>query len=354
MEFIQEFTPNQSYEIKTIHDESQHPELLTPDQTFFLLQILMFGVTPTISLLGVVGNIFSIIILKKQGLHKTSNILLVSLAFSDILFLIGFNSVPKLLYEMSGPVEGFRFEKTDSYVLYLFHHVFNNLDYASGGTSLTLPMLITFERLVAVFLPLKFNLIITPARTWAAVFFINVFWYAFFIHLSFYVTLTYAVNKDLNVTLGLIERSQYHADNPATVAILEDAMTYLVMKIPPIVTIVGCVLVGIKVKLAASRRLKMTSQGSKKEKSNRTTKMLLAVCVVYTIACAVLNLPNYIPQYMYYTMTSDAPSNLGKVMYQVMNIALCINSSCNFIVYVIMNKNFRRSYKELFTCHQKQ
>ncbi|XP_059139609.1 FMRFamide receptor-like [Physella acuta] len=322
---------------------------LDDDQTLYILRALMLGATPTISVFGIIGNIFSIIILRKHGLRKCSNILLFSLAVSDLTFLVGFNSVPKLLYEIVGDVEGFRYSYVESYVLFVFYHVFHIVDYASGGTSLTLPMLITFERVVAVFRPLQFHTIVTPRRTWAAVVFVFAFWYTYFIHTSFFVTLSYEMNPVLNQSIGLLARSAYHYANPQNAVILEDVMSYLMMKIPPAVTFLGCLIIGIRVRIASSRRQKMTSQTSKEASSNRTTKMLLAVCSVYTVACGILSLPTYIPQYMYYTMTSDAPSNFGKIMYQVINIVVCINSSVNFVVYVAMNKNFRTTYKSLFT-----
>ncbi|KAI8794371.1 FMRFamide receptor [Biomphalaria glabrata] len=330
-------------------------EYLDDEQTLYVLRVLMFGVTPAISVFGITGNVFSMLVLSRHGLRKSSNILLFSLAISDLTFLIGFNSVPKLLYEVSGNAEGFRYSEGVSYTLYILHHVFHNMDYACGGISLTLPMLITFERLVAVFLPLKFHQIVTPVRTWCAVSTISTFWWVFFIHTSMYADFSYGFSDRLNQSVGLIVRSSYHYHNTNTVAILEETMSYLMMKIPPGVTLVGCIAIGVKVKMASAKRRKMSSSTSG-ESSRRTTKMLLAVCAVYTVTCGILSLPTFIPQYMAYTMTSDAPSNLGKVMYQVINIIVCINSSYNFIIYVAMNKNFRDTYKSLFVvcCFQQR
>ncbi|CAL1536892.1 unnamed protein product [Lymnaea stagnalis] len=308
----------------------------------------MFGVTPAISLFGIVGNIFSIIILIRHGLNKCSNILLVVLAANDICFLIGFNSVPNFLYDLGGPVEGFAYNPQVGFFLFILHQLFEVMDYGCGAVSLTLPVLITSERLIAVFLPLQFTQIVTPRRTWCAVVIICVCWYGFFIHMSFLVTLQYEFSPASNTSIGLMRRSDYFNDIIEIVPVLELSMSYLCLKIPPVATFVGCVTIVIKVKMASVRRLKITSKSNKASKSNRTTKMLLAVCTMYTMTCGVMSLPTFLPQYMYYTMTSDAPSNLGRIMYQVMNLALCINSSWNFIIYVVMNKNFRKTYWSLF------
>ncbi|XP_059153209.1 probable G-protein coupled receptor frpr-1 [Physella acuta] len=323
-------------------------EILSKEQTQEILQILMLGITPAISLLGIVGNTFSILVLARQGLHKCSNILLISLAVSDITFLIGFNSVPKLIYEIVSDVEGFPYVRSVSYFLYVLYQIFHIMDYGSGGVSLTLPMLITVERLVAVFLPLHFKQIVTPSRTWTAVCCFTVFWYIFFIHMSFFLTFEYETKTEYNISFGLIKRSAYHYAHLDMVAMLEESMSYVYMRIPPVFTLVGCLVIGVRMKVVSVKRQAMMSKNSKEASNNRTTKMLLAVCSVYTVACGILSLPTYIPQYLYYTMTSDAPSNLGRIMYQVINIALCINSSCNFVIYVVMNKTFRDTYKSIF------
>ncbi|KAH9504049.1 hypothetical protein Btru_067615 [Bulinus truncatus] len=285
---------------------------LTEGQTVAILEILMLGVTPAISIFGVIGNIFSVIIL--------------------------------FLFEIVGSTEGFVYDQDTYYTLFGLYQLFTVMDYSCGSISLTLPVLITAERLIAVFLPLRFQQIVTSGRTWTAVIVVSVFWYGFFIHMTFYVLLDFELDQSLNLTVGVMKRSVYHNQNPVAVEILEEVMTYLVMKIPPVLTFVGCIIIGVKIKMASSERKKLTSKGGKGDLSTRTTKILMAVCAVYTVACSTLSLPTFIPQYMYYTITSDAPSNLGRILYQVINIAQCINSSCNFIIYVVMNKNFRSTF----------
>ncbi|KAI8783461.1 G-protein coupled receptor C02B8.5 [Biomphalaria glabrata] len=87
---------------------------------------------------------------------------------------------------------------------------------------------------------------------------------------------------------------------------------------------------------------------SKEVSTNRTTKMLLAVCAVYTVTCAILTIPINIPVISYGPFSEVHPSNIAIVMYQVMNLAICINSSCNFIIYVGLNKTFRKTYNQIF------
>ncbi|KAK7004731.1 formyl peptide receptor-related sequence 6 [Biomphalaria glabrata] len=342
------------------HDESDHnatdisrgeSEMLSDALTVFILQVLIYGVTPGISAFGVAGNILSIAILRRHGLRKCSNILLVSLALSDLLFLLGFNNIPKLLYDVVGDAGMYTYSLDLSFALYVMFTIFNILNYASLGVSLTLPLLITCERLAAVFLPLQFRDVFTPRRTWCSVFWIYAFWYAFFVHMSLYLTFSFEFFEPVNMTVGLIKRSQYHHDHLGTVHLLESLMSYLMMKIPAVATLAGCIAIWLKIKWVSLARRQLTMKRARDATRSHTTRILLAVCTVYTITCAVMSLPTFIPKYVYYTMTSDAPSNLSKIIYHLMNLAVCFNCSCNFVIYILLNKNFRDTYRAiLFTC----
>ncbi|CAL1540746.1 unnamed protein product [Lymnaea stagnalis] len=305
----------------------------------------MFGVTPVISVFGVVGNIFSIIVLIKQGMRKCSNILLVSLAFSDITFLISFNSVPKIIYEAVWNHEYVGYSLIDTRVLFTAFNVFTILDYSFGMMGLTLPMLITIERLVVIFLPLHFHRLVTPGRTWLAVVTLGVYGLSIFVYSSFWLELNYDLDPVKNTSVGIIQRSVFFYEQFHAAASLENFLVFSSMVTPPLFTVLGCLIISVKIKVTSIRRKKMTS---KRSSCSRTTRTLLAVCFIYTVSSTILSLPLYIPQYMSYSMTEEHPSSSGKVFYQLINTAVCINSSSNFVVYVVLNKNFRETYKRLF------
>ncbi|XP_005105379.1 histamine H2 receptor-like [Aplysia californica] len=351
-EDTKETAPRTNDEGKNISSPSQ---LLGDETTLFVMQLLMFYVTPAISVLGALGNVFSIIILVKHGLDKCSNILLFCLAVTDLTFLISFNSVPKVLYEVTGEPFAWAYSESASCAAFVMFIIFNILDYAMGYISLTIPMLITIERLIAVFMPLKFHQIMTPKRTWGMVGVTYCFWYSYNIYSSFWFEFGYEFRPHLNISVGLIQRSPLYYRELNAVSFMQEFVTYSSMKIPPVCTLLGCIIISAKIRMASVKRKKLTSAGGKRESSSsssstRTTKMLLAVCAVYTVTCAILSLPTYIPQYAYYTLTGDAPNNVGRIAYQLMNIIVCVNSSCNFVVYVGMNKKFRDTYKSLLCC----
>lgn len=332
------------YALKTGHD--LHTNFFSNEKAELLMLILMVGITPTVSVIGIVGNFCSILVLSKQNWKKCSNILLLGLAISDITYLIAFNNVPKILYTVFGK-ESFPYPKVVSYFMFILLEISQVIDYSSGLTSLTLPMLITAERLITVFQPLQASTIITPLRTMLAVSGVFIFWYVNFTYTAFWYALSDNFDMSRNSTVFVIIRSEWYEQDQAVMTILEDYWTYASLRIPPSFTFIGCVVIGIKIKMASMQRIKLTGR-KVKGVMNRTTKTLLAVCGMYTMTCVIMLLPYFIPQYASYSVSEETSTIIGQVTYQIINIVLCCNSSCNFVIYIVFNKNFRDAYKALF------
>lgn len=316
-------------------------EVIDDTTTLTVFRILMLGITPALSVMGVVGNCFSIAILVKQGLKKSSHILLVALATSDITYLIAFNSVPKVIYEVIGH-RGFDcFSQNQCEILFVFFVFFTYFDYVFWSTSFTLPMLITLERLIVIFNPLNFHRILTPSRSWLAVSVVFLFWLLVFVYPSLWYKLRYVYPNGTDISTGYLERSDFYESNTRGIEAVERLNIYLTILVSPVFTIIGCVVILIKVKCVSLKRMKMTNR---EVSINRTTRMLLAVCGVYVVAASVSNLPLYLPKYFSISLTDASPSNLARLMYQVINIFAIINSSCNFVVYVVLNKACRQTF----------
>ncbi|KAK6982322.1 neuropeptides capa receptor [Biomphalaria glabrata] len=322
-------------------------EMIGDQETWLVMKVLMFGVTPFVCMFGIIGNVLSMVVLVKHGLNKCSNIILVALAFSDVTYLISFNSVPKTLYEAVWNREYVGYSKTSCDVLFVLFSFFTLLDYAFGLMGMTLPILITAERLVVIFLPLKFNRVITPIRTWLAVGGVAVYWLSIIFYSSFWQRLEFGFDHITNKSIALIKRSAFYYDNPYSVLIIENLFTYSAMVAPPIFTVAGSLVISVRIQMISSKRKSLTSTI---RSTNQTTKTLLAVNAVYCFTAVVMSLPLYIPEYSSYSLTDEKPSNIGRISYQLQNIAVCLNSSSNFVVYVVFNSKFRDTLKGFFQC----
>lgn len=83
-----------------------------------IYQVFHYVLIPCTSILGIAGNVASITILTRRGFGRCSNILLLALSVSDVLFLMGINNIPKYMYVLNIP-RGYHFTGTVNYMFTL-------------------------------------------------------------------------------------------------------------------------------------------------------------------------------------------------------------------------------------------
>ncbi|KAK6965512.1 neuropeptides capa receptor [Biomphalaria glabrata] len=232
-------------------------EILNERNTWLAIKILMFGITPAISIFGVVDKVLSIIVLTKHGMSKCSNILLVTLAFYDITFLISFNSVPKLIYEAVWNHEYVKYSKSVCDMLFVLFTFFTVLDYGIGIMSLSLPMLITAERIVVIFFPFHSGRSLTPKRTWIIIAGMTLYWLSVSVYLSFWQDMEVRYDPIRNTSLGLLKRSALIYENPTFIAAFQEVIIYSCICVPPIFTLTGCIAISVQLQIASIKRKKI-------------------------------------------------------------------------------------------------
>lgn len=245
---------------------------------------------------------------------------------------------------------GFQYPEQTARVLYYLYHIFDSLNWGSGPTSLCIPALITVERLIAVFLPLKFPRIVTPRRTVIAVCIPNVIFYGIQVYVRTWFRFVYVFDSSRNATVGYAVRTDLYWSHSRVCKDLEIVVNSLIGLV--IFVACGCVAIGIKVKLAAMNRLKLTNSikshnSSKGDASmSRTTRMLLCLCVFYAIVCSPIGLSTIIPDLMVFPVFIEEPNyrSIGVFVYHFYKFLFAVNGSINFIIYVAMCKHFRDTF----------
>ncbi|CAL1537126.1 unnamed protein product, partial [Lymnaea stagnalis] len=124
-----------------------------------------FAVIPVISLLGIAGNVVSMVILIKHGLNRRSNVLIFALAVADTTYLVGINNIPMFIHQARADHFGFFYSETASMVLYVLYQIFVFLETVGKVVSLLVPVLMIVERFLAVFWPLHVSRLLTARRT---------------------------------------------------------------------------------------------------------------------------------------------------------------------------------------------
>ena len=324
---------------------------------------VVFVAMPTLAILGIAGNSLSIIVLYRQGFKKSTNILLFTLAISDILFLVGANGPARTMYEWDRG--GIWFPERDARILFYFYHAFDYLNWTAGPMSMGMPVLITAERFVAVFFPLKFHTIVTRRRTLTAVVVLALATYVPQIYMRFWFRFDYVWDPMYNASVGLNRRTDLYWKQQQLswiVGHLYAAIGYSVMIVGS-----GSLAIGIRISLAAAQRRKMVAGSSVKGDNHnttmssrrvegsagapsRTTKTLLTLCVFYTISCLFVAMPTFFPDLCVWPFFTLEPNfrSMEVFMYHLIDLDLCWNASCNFVIYVGINKNFRDTLFEIF------
>lgn len=303
-------------------------------------------IIPCVSLPGILGNVSSLIVLYRHGFKKTSNILLAALTLADACYLIGVNNVASYVHDYSS-THGFAFSVNVCYFLYGLYRVYFLLELWGNWCSLTLPVLITMERLVAVFFPFKFPLIVTPNRTWRAVIVVFILWVPINVYYFFLEDLVFVEKNGQQIAVispTILLSDDYYKEIYLSVSkaaiILTEPMSVLLV-------ICGCLMVGVKVRSASVKRRKLTSsvltvtQQMALAPASRTTWTLMIVCLVYTITIGSA----FIIQIR---VTRERDTNVDKVLETVVRLVKCLHSSCNFFIYIYMNRNFRETYRHIF------
>ena len=272
--------------------------------------------------------------------------------------MIGAQGPAKLMYEWGRG--GLWFPRKEAHILYYFYHVFDYINWTAGPMSMGVPILITAERFVAVYFPLKFHSIVTRRRTLTAVFILTLFTYLPQIYIRFWFRFDYVWDPKYNASVGLSLRTDLYYDQENLSWLLGHfyaAIGYFV-----IIVGTGSLAIGIRISFAAAQRKRMmagkgtTGDGSTNRNEgnlrapSRTTKTLLTLCIFYTISCLFVAMPTFFPNLMVWPLFTLNPNfrSMEVFMYQLAKLDLCINASCNFVIYVAMNKNFRDTFFEIF------
>lgn len=207
--------------------------------------------------------------------------------------------------------------------------------------STSLPAVITLERFIAVYFPLRLKnprhcqkkaiFIVTGILSFLAFFgsvFVYASWFTFHYHI---------LSED--VYNGIDVYSQFFFDNADIMFPLYLlALNYLTSVFPISITVISCVLLALKI--AQWRRRELTR--NKHIHTSRTTRTLLAVSLVFALAHGTYFTLSCVLQDVMVAGT-DNSRLLGEVL-----VALVLFSSArNFFVYVFLNSGFRNLFLDM-------
>ncbi|KAK6969902.1 hypothetical protein BgiMline_025518 [Biomphalaria glabrata] len=302
-------------------------------------------INPLIAIFGLIGNVISIRVLIKSGLEKSSNILLVSLCVADSFCLISAVNIANIISFLPGkrPTDFNMWEYSEqaSYVLYILAIIFQICFFFGVPLSATIVTLITMERFVAVFYPLRFTSIVTKNRAWMAVAMSYILWIPYPVYISTFYRFLYREIIAWDLYVG----NASFLPNDVIVFIELNLITPLGSYIPFILVTGGSLLIALRVKVTMKKRQTMVSASAKTSaKRSKTTTTLLTVCVVFSVT-KFASVMAYVVEYT--DQASAEVVNLRLTLGIVTILLDMLNASSNFIIYIVCNKKFRTTVKEM-------
>ncbi|XP_050074726.1 G-protein coupled receptor dmsr-1-like [Anopheles maculipalpis] len=331
-----------------------------------------------VCIFGSIANTLNIVVLTRREMRSPTNAILTGLAIADLLVMLDYmpyaiNSIPYLRLSREERL-------TYGWAWYImFHSIFAQICHT---ISIWLTVTLAIWRYIAVAYPQRNRQWCDMSKTLAAIF--SSYIVCPFLAVPIYLSFSIQSNVELlgcdgntlaadatgnatqgrNVTLYRLGTSQLVRDNPALLNVNFWIYSVVFKLIPCIaLTILSLRLIGALLE-AKQRRSQLTGtatglkqivdgrvvdaksgkQTDKEKQTDRTTRMLLAVLLLFLIT----EFPQGILGLLSAVLKKDFFFNCYLKLGDVMDVLALVNSAINFILYCSMSRQFRSTFNDLF------
>lgn len=300
------------------------------------------------ALVGTFGNCITLVVLFRIGFKDTSNIILTSLAGVDLLFLVQFST-----RKMTCIIERFDSFYADIHKAYTLCYVYT-FDLVVVLISISHIVVISIERLIAVFFPLKVSQWFTHKSVTVILMCVYFYWIIALLPWFYsYRRVEWIYNRRYNRTYPSAVFTEWYKSNEAILKIFGYIVINSITGIfCGFVTAVSSA-IWYKLRILANRRLTLTSTKVRKTDLDlRISRTLLSVCIVYCF-CNIPSFIIYIGYYIFPVILEIVEVNA--FVRDLDEVLLAINCAANFFIYILMSSKFYDSVTGLFKCrHSKK
>lgn len=288
-------------------------------------------------LIGIMGNILTVIVLICTGFKSSTNIALFALAASDLLY-----SITESLHRLPYIILYFDNSLANNIYSYISVYIFAWNQYLTQ-LSTDIVVVIAVERMIAVWFPFKTSQMMSPFRMGCIIFMVIILLIPLYLPYALYTSLLpITIN---NKTTMYIQLSQFGTENGLFYEIHRKYVLIPLNAVVPTVTIIVCSVLIIYKLMLSSRKVKKLSSNAvsdKREKDIKSIKITLLLC--FFVVALVLVPSNTIDMYFRYTPNLPYSGRIITILFFLLNIIYQINASINFIIYVIFNSKFYKTY----------
>lgn len=294
-----------------------------------------------IGVMGIFGNIASMRVLSHKQMRSSANFILITLASSDLILIITsilLFGLP-LIYPYNGHLKDYFF-----IIAPLLTKITFPLANIAQTISIYMTFLISFERYIAVCHPLKARSFCTHTRTKITILLIVLLAVIYNLTKFFETRLKEGFDEDYG-KFYVVLASELRM-NRQYIQIYIHWLYFIFMIFIPLAGITFFNLMILRqVRIVNRMRIKLTS---KEQQDIKLTTMLFSVVIVFLICNFLSVLTNVLESF--YNTHNDLLTKFS-------NFFVTINSSVNFIIYVVLVKKFRqifiKQFASLFNCGEK-
>lgn len=284
------------------------------------------GVLSTfVGLMGVFGNIATIRVLTQRQMRSSVNFILIALAASDLTFIVTAILLlgPTTVYPYNGQLKDYFFVAQPKMTSFLFP-----VAMIAQTISIYMTFLISCERFIAVCHPLKARGYCTHTRTKISILVTVVLSVVYNIPKFFEVKILEGFDEDygsfFKVSASSLRINELYKE------IYIHWLYCIFMNLIPLSSITFFnLMIYRQVRIVNRLRLKLTS---KEMKDIKLTTMLFCVVIVFLTCSFPAVLTNILETF--HNIHSD-------LLTRISNFFVILNSSVNFVIYVVLVKKFR-------------
>lgn len=297
-----------------------------------------------IIIVGVFGNITSIKILFRKEMRSPVNYILVALAFADLIMIITMMLLNSLItiYPYTGYLKDY---------YYIAFPIISIIAYPIGTiahtASIYMTLLISIERYIAVCHPLKAKALCTKNRAKATV--LIVFFLSGIYNIPRFYENMLLEKTDGSETYYSLQYT-FLRKNELFVTIYIHWLYFFFIFLIPLTGIISLnLMIYRKVKALNRLRIKLTRM---QIQEINLTPMLFCIVIVFFLCSFLSVIVNILEAFFVEFLTKNS------WLVPLSNFLVAVNSSVNFIIYVLLVEKFRlifiKQFKDFMSCEKSQ
>ncbi|KAL8572782.1 hypothetical protein ACOMHN_030364 [Nucella lapillus] len=327
--------------------------LISSQTKHVIVDVISCGVQPIPLLLGIVGNLLSLVVLSYQGVKQTTNIILIGLALADLLY-VGMCTMT-MVECIFRRLHYARLAQTIQ-VLSVVH--LEKLANVFSLVSRWYTCFVAVERFIAVLYPLRASSLMQKNRMLVAS---GLLWVFAFLSRVYHFLLFEAKEKydpEQNITEQVAGPTTFLVENLQELRI-GGILTALLSRYIPVLIVFVCtcfILRSLRASLAQRREMTHAVSGSEAAQQLQITKVLVSICLVFLLT----SLPQIAINIARLLFAEKGFLDVGRyrnshaVVTSVVLFFNILNSSVNVVFYVFYNQQFRATCRRLFTPYWKR